>query len=280
MTRATAARDPHDVFHITMQAYAIGKDSPDPDLFVPVKISDGWTFEVAHWLWVPTLDAWDLDIVRMVLFELSAHVPPSCDAIAGVSVLTKEGTGRAPWRGSRPPKNVEFWIRSRGCRVSISTRRNYKLKQNSARRWVKANYPTGQWSEAMRRALPSLAIGPPFALRDVKEALASESVAGRYPSRYRLQISEEEGAPMVKTRRHHQSFLSLIRARHEQMKAARPDILDVMTSAFLRRSSDEERPTHAPDTRRPDGSIPPWSGSVLRTGAKRPHATPLVGYAG
>ena len=95
-----------------MSTYAVAMDCPHatvPDVLWSVMVFDevnGGAFhpEVrGHNLWVPELDTWTLDTVRMVLHELAAYLPAHETATVTIEAKAHRAAGRPRGRGRAGP---------------------------------------------------------------------------------------------------------------------------------------------------------------------------------
>jgi hypothetical protein len=120
----------------------------------------------ARFLYVPTLDAWLPDTLRMVLYELSAYIPAHDrkEAMVRIHAKLERSRGRAPMppKLPRPPRfndEVKLAIEARGWRAEVETSRDDRP--------VKANeippHP-GSFAKPMQAFLLDLAIQSPFPL--------------------------------------------------------------------------------------------------------------------
>jgi len=197
----------------TDDTFAIAMDCPHattPDVFVRVWIRDDqgehapanareavWGEPGGFWLWIPSLDTWTLDTVRMVLHELSAYVPPDPDAQAGVTAKYATPRGRrSATRTSRLRIDdaVAFWVSARGWHVSIVTNRNERQRKDANGQWTWGNYPTGEWSEPMVSTLIDLADKSPLPLRSITRVLPGDPVELqlKYSPRLTVQLGRDE----------------------------------------------------------------------------------------
>jgi hypothetical protein len=202
------------------EAYAVSLDCPHatgPSVLVTVRFSDetgttsgGYAAKVlilgddcpSPRLWIPMLDAWTLDHVRLVLHELSAFLPPDDEAVAGVTLHRAAARGRKPKAGPpRPPRlqDVAFWVTARGWRATINTDVNERTATDASGRIVPAYAPTGEWSDPMLASLETLAERSPFLLRGIG-AEVSGYPDTRFPSRYALRAGIDVYEPEAPSR--------------------------------------------------------------------------------
>lgn len=116
-------------------------------------------------LWVPPLETWTLDTVRMLLRELAAFLPADADASASVAARLRKPGGRSGKKPVAPRLNsrVEFAVTARGWRARVVT----ELLPNLP-------YADLKWSEPMEAALLELAARSPFHLADVADVLPGD----------------------------------------------------------------------------------------------------------
>jgi hypothetical protein len=156
-----------------MSTYALSMDCPHattPDVLWNVMVFDDVAKTGAehphHQLWVPALDTWTLDTLRMVLHELAAYLPAHDTA----RVSIKARTGRAPG-GQRPGrqrvefkhKETEISVSARGWTATVWTWRNEATDTEG-----RCFGQTAGWSEPMQAVLLDLAARSPFPLDPVR----------------------------------------------------------------------------------------------------------------
>jgi hypothetical protein len=197
---------------MSMNTFAIAMDCPHatvPDVLVRVWLNDErgtlghCDVRQALWgdygspydLWIPSLDTWTLDTVRMILYELSAYVPADEHARAGVSARWKKPSGR-PAKHPRPPQleHVTFWVSACGWRASIDTYRNERLRETPDKQWVWGGFLSGDWSEPMIATLLDLTARSPWPLAAITEVLPGDpaDLNLRYTPRLTLQRGIDE----------------------------------------------------------------------------------------
>jgi hypothetical protein len=178
--------------------YAVSTDSPDatvPNVLVDVNLSDEhkhlygaanvrralWGDDAPFHLWIPSLETWTLDTVRMLFTELSAYLPPDPAATAGVDLEWAKRTGRAA-ASPKPPRLREavFWVAARGWRAGILTSRNERTRTDERGLTVWGAYPTGEWTAPMMDTLMALAASLPLSLQAIGRVLPGD------PSRLNL----------------------------------------------------------------------------------------------
>jgi hypothetical protein len=222
-----------------MRTFAVSMDCPHatrPTILVDVAIRDETArverdaAAAAVWgghrgtrcrLWIPALNTWTLDTTRMVLWELSAYVPPEPEAffdppdphrslLAGVQIGTR--------RGARTPQDlvdtdVEFFVSSRGWSAAINPKNNLALPTKTlAKRWREGRFPSGRWSEPMRAALLDLAEKSPVDLMNVTEELPGDALnlGLRFSPRHTIQEGYDTPAN-IKTERQAEAWLARVR---------------------------------------------------------------------
>lgn len=147
-----------------------------------------------HFVYVPTLDAWYPDTLRLVLWELSAYLPahdPN-DAMVRVEAKLRRRCGRKPKTGPPRPlefdENVTLSVEARGWRASVDAARDSRP--------VKADQPLptlpGSYSEPMQAVLLELAARSPFPLALLPpEYSAPGFERNAMPSRLNVQTARE-----------------------------------------------------------------------------------------
>ncbi len=173
--------------------FAVSMDCPHatvPSVLVRIWISDEvgavapcygqdvvWGSHDVLRLWIPSLETWTLDTVRMVFYELSAYVPFDDDAEAGVTLCTRKRSGRPrknPTTADIAPivDDVKFWVRSRGWKAEFGTNRNEQTRTLKDGQTEWGAFPTGEWSAPMLAQLTNLASMPAARLRSHSGSLA------------------------------------------------------------------------------------------------------------
>lgn len=143
-----------------------------------------------HHLWVPALDTWMPDTVRLVLHELSAYIPahdPS-DALVRVDAKLVRRGGRAP-KNPRPPRfndDVRLSVEARGWRAVVETWRNDRTMEDGQ----SAPHPS-HFTEPMQAFLLDLAGRSPFHLAGVRRTLSEPCLDNQHPSRLNVLLGEE-----------------------------------------------------------------------------------------
>jgi hypothetical protein len=174
-----------------MSHYAIALDAPHSDAaavcwrvivtdnLVPNGLSDQEMS--AHYLWVPPLESWTLDHVRMTLHEIAAFLPVHDQATAGV-VAKRRGTRGRPRKDgtvheARFDDHVELRVFARGWRAEVWCWEDSRCMKPGE------NPPDpGQWSAPMQAALLDLAAKSPFPLDSV-DYVEPEFNRHQYPAR-------------------------------------------------------------------------------------------------
>jgi hypothetical protein len=184
-----------------VNTYAVSMDCPHatrPDVCWSVALleerSHGtWvasTLEGQRQLWVPGLETWTVDTLRMVLHELAAFLPAHDAAEAVIKATPKRRSGRAA-RSRLPPRldqsSVEFWLQARGWRVNVWAWTNDRpVAEGDPRSWPNdwSEPVAGDWSVPMAATLLDLAAKSPFLLSFVAPVPAGPAAAwGLAPSR-------------------------------------------------------------------------------------------------
>jgi hypothetical protein len=159
--------------------YAVQMNAPHatvPDVLWDVRVpdecvrSEGDTRQfISPKLWVPRLETWTLDTLRMVLHELAAYLPPHDDAEVTILAKTDKPKGRPRPDGQPRPRrfndHVEFKVSARGWSVYVGTDRN-EVENKDGRR--DRTWDTGEWTEPMQAVLLDLAAKSPFRLADIR----------------------------------------------------------------------------------------------------------------
>jgi hypothetical protein len=149
-------------------------------------------FDMSY-VYVPKLDAWLPDTVRLVLYELTAYLPAHdpADAVVRIEAKLQRPRGRVPKvpRPARVDDHVKLSVQAGGWRVHVETDHDDRpLEPNEiAPR-------TGDFSEPMQAFLLDLAAQSPFPLAHVRRELsaASEDERGALmPSRLNVQLGVE-----------------------------------------------------------------------------------------
>jgi len=155
-----------------MSTYALSMDCPHattPDVLWNVMVFDDVAKTGAehphHQLWVPALDTWTLDTLRMVLHELAAYLPAHDTATATITAKT----GRAPGRQRKGQplafKHTEtaIAVSARGWTARVWTWRNEATDTEG-----RCLGQTAGWSAPMQAVLLDLAARSPFPLDSVR----------------------------------------------------------------------------------------------------------------
>lgn len=152
--------------------YAVRMDCPHatkPDLLLPVrlleKVRDRWNWaeclEDLHanrpYLWIPMLDTWTPDTLRMVLHELATYLPPHERTDELVAIRTQGKGGRQG--------RLDVWlsVEARGWRAELLPQLNDRSPRGGET-LADAVHSTGKWSEPMVEMLQGLAKRSPFPL--------------------------------------------------------------------------------------------------------------------
>jgi hypothetical protein len=156
-------------------------------------------------LYVPELDAWIPDTLRLVLYELSAYLPAHdpADALVRIDAKLDRPRGRPP-KVPRPAlfdPRVKLSVEARGWRVEVQTWNDDRpLKAGAV-----APYP-GSFSEPMQAFLLDLAAQSPFPLAHIRRELSASDDDERgndMPSRLNVQLGDEAPwDPVAKKWRH------------------------------------------------------------------------------
>ena len=160
-----------------MSIYALSMDCPhatDPDVRWRVMVFDDVAGtgcgdpEPNHDLWVPHMETWTLDTLRMVLHELAAYLPAHDDATVTICAKTNRQSGRARKDGTPRQaifnKEVEITVSARGWSAVVWAWRNEKADTDGKY----LGRGPGQWSEPMQAVLLDLAAKSPFPLATVR----------------------------------------------------------------------------------------------------------------
>jgi hypothetical protein len=137
-----------------------------------ILLGDGWRPR----LWIPSLDTWMLDTVRMVLCELASYVPydPNAEAIIKAKWFVRRGRAAKTTRPPRLDEHVTLAVRARGWRAEIDTSRNDALVTNAQGQEVWAAWPTGDWSDPMVATLLDLTDRSPIPMAAIAEVLPGD----------------------------------------------------------------------------------------------------------
>lgn len=161
--------------------YAVFMDCPHatrPEVAWRVMVNDlegGYELvDSSALLFVPQLETWTVDTLRMVLHELSAYLPAhdSDKAEGGIVAARTKNTRRLK-------DKVEIWVRARGWKAAVWTWVNERPTKESEP-WP----PPTSWSEPMAEVLVELAQRSPFRLEPLAKVLPGDPVdADMIPSR-------------------------------------------------------------------------------------------------
>jgi hypothetical protein len=138
-----------------------------------------------HKLWVPELDTWTLDTLRMVLHELAAYLPAHDSATATIGAKAHRATGRP--RKDQTPRparfsgNVMISVAARGWRAEVHTQRNEAADKDG----TYLGRSPGEWTPPMQAVLLDLARKSPFSLETVRvvDCADPRELSLRYPAR-------------------------------------------------------------------------------------------------
>ena len=126
-----------------------------------------------HRLWVPRLDAWTLDTLRLVLHELAAflpaHDPTEAEVVIEAARRRQRGR-RRPGDSSRQPlliEHVSIAVEARGWRAGVWTDENARDEDQRQPGDLRPPPSAGEWSEPMAAALLDLASKSPLSLAAV-----------------------------------------------------------------------------------------------------------------
>jgi hypothetical protein len=157
--------------------YAVAMDAPRstwPDVLLRVFVredvrSDGGDAESLNYkLWVPDVETWTPDTVRMLLHELAAYLPAHDGATVTVQSKVTRSGGRRRKDGSEPtPKfSPDVWlaVSGGGWTATLYAHRNERTIGSDPRPVI----DVGRWSEPMQAFLLDLAQRSPFALAHVR----------------------------------------------------------------------------------------------------------------
>jgi len=178
-----------------MGTYAVSMDCPHatiPDVLWRVGVYDevgGTGLSERHMLFVPPLDAWTLDTLRMVLHEMAAYLPAHESATVTIRAKTSRAPGRARKdatpRPPRPPRfceRVAFIVSARGWSAEIQDTSRNEVTDTAGQYLGRS---AGEWSEPMQAVLLDLAAKSPLSLDGVRIVGCAdpEWLALKYPSR-------------------------------------------------------------------------------------------------
>lgn len=144
-----------------------------------------------HLLYVPQLETWMPDTLRLVLHELSAYIPAHdpADALVTIGARTQPQRGRAPKvpRARRFDHHVTIAVEARGWRAEVHTwRDSRKLNQGEY-----APDP-GSFTEPMQAFLLDLAAHSPFPLAPIHRELSAPGCErDQMPSRLNVMLGDE-----------------------------------------------------------------------------------------
>jgi hypothetical protein len=147
-------------------------------------------------LWVPSLDAWSIDTLRMILHELSAYVPIATDTVAGITARLRKPRGRPSKSADRPrPRldDVELWVRARGWSAVLETHHNARTVKRDDGQVVNGQYPTGDWSDPMVATLLDLAQKSPFPLSAITPVFPADPTTSELRLRYSPRLTVQRG---------------------------------------------------------------------------------------
>lgn len=160
-----------------MSTYAVSMDCPhatEPDVRWRVMVFDDVAGtgcgdpEPNHDLWVPHLESWTLDTLRMVLHELAAYLPAHDDATVTIRAKRRRQSGRARKDGTPRravfDNEVELKVSARGWSAGVWAWRNEKADTNGQY----LGYGPGEWSQPMQAILLDLATKSSFPLGTVR----------------------------------------------------------------------------------------------------------------
>lgn len=140
-------------------------------------------------LWVPSLETWTPDTLRLVLYELSAYLPAHASRDAFVRVIARDVARRGrPAKGYRPSRRFDdhVWLQveARGWRAEVGTFTDDRDVKADERRPIPERF-----TEPMQAFLLELAERGQLCLADIRpEASPSGEVRGTcMPSRFNLQ---------------------------------------------------------------------------------------------
>lgn len=160
-----------------MSTYAVSMDCEHAT--IPSVLWNVWVFDevkggisnpevCGHKLWVPELDTWTLDTLRMVLHELASYLPAHDSAVATVCAKAHRAPGRPrKEQAQRPPRlaeNVSISVSARGWRAEVRTDRNEIADQDGKY----LGRSPGEWTAPMQAVLLDLTAKSPFPLSTVR----------------------------------------------------------------------------------------------------------------
>lgn len=172
---------------MSSETYAVSMDCPHattPTVLWHVGVDRAVSAEKQN-VWVPRLETWTLDTLRMFLHELAAFLPPHESATVTILAKVDPPKGRPAANGQRrAPRfsdKVKISVTARGWTASVWTWINEK--QDAAGK--RLGDGSGEWSAPMRAVLLDLAAQSPFPLDGVRVVeSADRGVLGlKYPSR-------------------------------------------------------------------------------------------------
>jgi hypothetical protein len=125
-----------------------------------------------RYLWVPSLNSWTLDTLRLVLHELAAFLPAhdatEAEVIIKAATLKPRGRRRADAPTPEPrvdPFSVTLNVQARGWRVALWTHNNCR---DEGKPTETATPPSpGEWSVPMAAVLLNLAAASPIPLAGI-----------------------------------------------------------------------------------------------------------------
>jgi hypothetical protein len=179
--------------------YAVSMDCPHatiPDVLWHVSVCDDEppagprsvfnAENAAHpMVFVPQLDTWTLDTLRMFLHELAAYLPAHDSAMVTIKAKTNRAPGRAKKdalpRAPRMAERVEISISARGWTAWVWTDRNEATDHDGKY----LGRSPGEWSAPMQAVLLDLAQKSPFPLASVRPVDCADPIVLdlQYPAR-------------------------------------------------------------------------------------------------
>lgn len=166
-----------------MSIYVVSMDCPHPtwpdvrwDVWLAPDTGAAWTEDERreqidsgqHKLFVPSLETWTLDTLRMVLHELATYLPPHEDAQVTILAKTDKPKGRPRPDGRQQPRRfndrVELQVSARGWTVTVRAWRNEAADESG----TFLGRSPGEWSEPMQARLLDFAAKSPFPLASVR----------------------------------------------------------------------------------------------------------------
>jgi hypothetical protein len=149
-----------------------------------------------HQLYVPTLESWLPDTLRLVLYELSAYLPAHAPEAAQVIIEARQirPRRRAMTRPRKPWFNhdVHLCVEAGGWRADVRTSRDARIVKAGEER-----PDPGRFTEPMQACLLELAARSPFPLSSIRPEYSGDgdgddpTWATRLPSRVNVQRGEE-----------------------------------------------------------------------------------------